>query len=255
MIKVKEDMTGWKMCEHGVPNSLLTIIKQVEDYVSPSGERRPQWLCQCSCGSQPFIAVQRGIKNGSTASCGCLTREKKSKSHKKYNTYDLSGEYGIGYTSNTNEPFYFDLEDYDKIKDYCWRTSRVGKNKRQKTLRAYINKKFVTFHIHLGYKNYDHINRNELDNRKENLRPATKSQNAQNNSISVNNTSGFTGVHWDKRLNKWCSRININKKRVLLGYFDKKEDAIVSRLQAEAIYYKEFSPQRHLFKQYNIKIL
>lgn len=107
----------------------------------------------------------------------------------------------------------------------------------------------------MGYKNYDHINRNELDNRKENLRPATKSQNAQNNSISANNTSGFTGVHWVKHLNKWCSRININKKRVLLGYFNKKEDAIVSRLQAEAIYYKEFSPQRHLFEQYNIKIL
>ena len=43
-----------------------------------------------------------------------------SKCNKKYNKYDLSGEYGIGWTSNTNQEFYFDLEDYDKIKDYCW---------------------------------------------------------------------------------------------------------------------------------------
>ena len=39
---------------------------------------------------------------------------------KKYNKYDLSGEYGIGWTTNTNHVFYFDLEDYEKIKDYCW---------------------------------------------------------------------------------------------------------------------------------------
>ena len=41
-----------------------------------------------------------------------------SETFKKYNTYDLSGEYGIGYTSK-GEEFYFDLDDYDKIKDYC----------------------------------------------------------------------------------------------------------------------------------------
>ena len=45
--------------------------------------------------------------------------------HKKYNTYDLTGEYGIGYTSK-DEEFYFDLEDYDKIKDYCWRITMQG---------------------------------------------------------------------------------------------------------------------------------
>ena len=40
---------------------------------------------------------------------------------RKYNRYDLeSQEYGIGWTSNTNEEFWFDKEDYDKIKNYCW---------------------------------------------------------------------------------------------------------------------------------------
>ena len=254
MIKVRKDMTGWKMCEHGVPNSLLTVIKQVEDYVSPSGERRPRWLCQCSCGSEPFVANDKWIKNGITISCGCLTSKLKSISHKKYNRYDLTGEYGIGWTSNTDEEFYFDLEDYDKIKDYCWYMLTVGERRNQKTLRANVNKKHINFHSFLGYKNYDHINRNELDNRKNNLRPATKSQNAQNNSISVNNTSGFTGVHWDKSRKKWCSRINVNKERIILGYFDNKEDAIIERLKAEAVYYKEFSPQRHLFEEYGIKV-
>lgn len=54
-------------------------------------------------------------------------------------------------------------------------------------------------HVLLGFKNYDHINRNELDNRKENLREASPQQNVFNSSIAKNNTSGITGVHYDKK--------------------------------------------------------
>ena len=42
-----------------------------------------------------------------------------SESKKIYNKYNIGGEFGIGYTSK-GEEFYFDLDDYDKIKDYCW---------------------------------------------------------------------------------------------------------------------------------------
>ena len=48
-----------------------------------------------------------------------------SKHNKKYNWYDLSGEFGIGFTQN-DILFYFDLEDYDKIKNYCWRFNEYG---------------------------------------------------------------------------------------------------------------------------------
>ena len=98
----------------------LTVIKRVEDKVQENGRRRVQWLCQCNCENQTMIVVRgENLKNGSTKSCGCLAKEVRSKIHKKYNQYDLSGEYGIGWTSNTNEEFYFDLEDYNKIKNYC----------------------------------------------------------------------------------------------------------------------------------------
>ena len=43
----------------------------------------------------------------------------------QHNVYDLSGEYGIGYTLK-GEPFWFDLEDYDLIKDYCWHYTQKG---------------------------------------------------------------------------------------------------------------------------------
>lgn len=49
MVKVREDMTGWIMSEHGVPDSKLTILRQCEDYIKPNGKREAQWLCQCNC--------------------------------------------------------------------------------------------------------------------------------------------------------------------------------------------------------------
>ena len=50
----------------------------------------------------------------------------KEHANKRHNKYDLSGEYGIGYTSK-GEEFYFDLEDYDKIYPYCWVVSSSTK--------------------------------------------------------------------------------------------------------------------------------
>ena len=104
----------------------LTVINRAEDYVSPKGQRKTQWLCECSCDAHNRIVVLGNnlIKNN-TNSCGCLQKERASESNKEYNDYDLSGEYGIGYTFK-DEKFYFDLEDYDKIKSYCWCVTNDG---------------------------------------------------------------------------------------------------------------------------------
>lgn len=170
---------------------------------------------------------------------------------KKYNKYDLSGEFGIGYCSNTNMEFYFDLEDYDKIKEYCWiEYDRKGYH----SLEAWNlgSSGNITMNWLISGKHCDHINRNPLDNRKMNLRPCTNVENAQNKTKPKNNTSGVIGVHWDKRINKWVSRIKIPEKRILLGNFNNKDDAIVARLKAEVKYFREFAPQKHLYEQYGI---
>lgn len=49
----------------------LTVIKMVENYVSPSGTTRSQWLCKCDCGNH-IITTADKLKNGNTKSCGCL---------------------------------------------------------------------------------------------------------------------------------------------------------------------------------------
>jgi hypothetical protein len=172
--------------------------------------------------------------------------------HKKYNRYDLSGEYGIGWTTNTNKEFYFDLEDYDKIKDYCW-YEQVNHNGYH-CLMAKNNEtnKLIKMHQLVFNKFCDHRNREPFDNRKVNLRDATYTQNSQNRSIGTNNTSGVVGVGWYQRCAQWRARITVNDTPILLGYFDNKIDAIRARLEAEKKYFKEFAPQQHLFKQYGV---
>lgn len=243
MVKSKEDLVGQVF-------SRLTVLKQVDDYVSPSGKHYAQWLCECSCKeNNRIIANTQNLKQGNTKSCGCMS--------KKYNKYvlDLSDEnglYGIGYCHNTNTEFYFDMDDYEKIKNICWcECTRSGM---QCLVGTDANSgKLVAMHILLGYKWYDHADRNELNNRKHNLRPATTLENSRNKNKSAKNTSGIIGVSLTSS-NKWRARVSINRKEIFLGNFNNKEDAIKARLEAEAKYYGEFAPQRHLFKEYGINI-
>jgi hypothetical protein len=71
----------------------------------------------------------------------------------------------------------------------------------------------------------DHVNGNKIDNRLENLRLATNSQNQQNRPAPKNNSSGYRGVTWHKQMNKWMARISHHGKRKLIGFFDSAEDA------------------------------
>ena len=55
-----------------------------------------------------------------------------------------------------------------------------------------------------------------------------------------NNTSGYTGVLWDKAKNKWMARIKVNYKQIFLGYYDTLEKAIEVRKEAEIKYFGEY---------------
>ena len=241
-----KDLTGQKF-------GRLTVIKRGVDYINPNGSKVVQWLCKCDCGNEELVLVRSSKLVGEyTRSCGCLKREKtaengkknKGKSNlknKKYNTFDLSGEYGIGYTSK-GEEFYFDLEDYDKIKDYCWYVDKENyivttdsHNKRISFHRLVMNfpSVLVIDHI-LGYDTRN-------DNRKHNLRICTQQENIMNCKLSKNNTSGVTGVYWGNRENKWISIIMVNRKQIYLGSFYNFEDAVKARKDAEKKYFGEFS--------------
>lgn len=87
----------------------------------------------------------------------------------------------------------------------------------------------------------DHINRDGLDNRRENLRLATYAQNMHNQRLPSNNSSGYKGVKLDKRTGKWAARIGINGTQKWLGYYDKPTEAYAAYCEAAREYYGEFA--------------
>ena len=250
MVTVRENLVN-KVFER------LTVIEQAEDYIrSSNGQHEAQWLCECSCDSHTRIVVKGSdLKNGHVKSCGCLRKDSLKSLRKKYNKFDISGDVGIGWTSNTNVEFYFDLKNFDKIKDICWMEHRSSKN--FSTLIGYIPllKKEVKMHIYLGYKEYDHIDHNELNNLESNLRLATHQENQCNMQKRHDNTSGIIGVVWNTDKQKWVAQIQHKNIMYYLGSFINKDDAICARLQAEYKYFGEFAPQKYLYEKYNINTL
>lgn len=251
---IYEDLTGkmfgrWKVLKQG-------------DYKRRGARNSVSrtWICKCQCEKKTIKQVDEcSLKSGKSQSCGCYhkeTMERIGKENRKLNKYDLTGEYGIGYTSNTNEPFYFDLEDYDKIKDYTWYKAHI-KGKGGQYIVSHMWNKRKNLYLHKLVMNtndkIDHIDRNKLNCRKNNLRFCTDRENSLNRSLSPNNSSGVIGVSWRKDKKRWRAYITINCKQKTLGHYLDKKEAIKARLEGELKYFGEFAPQQHLFEQYGIE--
>lgn len=237
-----EDLTGQVFTE-------LTVIKRAPDYVLPCGKHQVMWECMCSCG-KTIITRALQLKNGDSKSCGHLQKEivsKMMKAKQSYNKYDLTGNCGIGYDNNGKE-FYFDLEDYELINGYYWMVNADGyveanygkENNRRMWLHRLVmgvtDKDWTIIQV-------DHVHgkKSRHDNQKSNLRIATRSQNNMNIGVRSNNTSGITGVNFDRKRNKWRARITVDKNEIHLGEFDNIEDAIEARKKAEVKYFGTFA--------------
>jgi len=87
----------------------------------------------------------------------------------------------------------------------------------------------------------DHIDGNKSNNKIENLRSVTISQNAMNQKISTRNSSGVKGVMWHKRDKKWVVQLKVNSKCHSFGYYDDKELAELVAMEATNKLHKQFS--------------
>lgn len=217
----------------------LKILSPADPVLRNSGYRRKAWNCECQCENKTkLIVLDNAIKTGNTRSCGCIQKEFASTLKKRINEYDLSGEYGICYSFDKSTNFIFDLEDYDKIKDYCWSFDK------QKHYFVCSHHKLALHRFLLdcpkGFK-VDHISGDKHDNRKSNLRIVNSMQNAQNKGILLSNTSGTPGVNFVKATGRWRARITVNRKEINLGTFLLIEDAIKARKAAEKKYFGEYA--------------
>lgn len=144
-----------------------------------------------------------------------------------------------------------DLEDVEFLSNYKWSLGTHGYARTRLHSRKYIDMHRLL--LSNDWEIVDHKNRDKLDNRKENLVQSNKSKNAINAGLRTNNKSGVTGVSFNKTISQWRAYISVEGKRIELGHFTTKEEAIISRLNSEKLYYNENPPQQQLFKEYNIK--
>lgn len=244
------DLTGQKF-------GRLTVIERAPDKIYSTGRKAIAWRCVCDCGNEVIVTRSELInKKRKNVSCGCWKRENamiqlnkihngELKSYKKYNKYDLSGEYGIGYVdfsdSEGRNYFYFDLEDYEKIKNYSWHFSRdyveawdYLSEQAHKTIKLHRLVMNCTDNLQV-----DHIFHKKYDNRKSQLKIVTNQKNGWNKSINRDVSAGkYIGVY--KHYGKYQAFIGYNRQRIFLGTFDTFEEAVTARKEAELKYYGEY---------------
>ena len=224
----------------GLQFGRLTVLERTDNYISPKGRHLTRWHCMCECGNEIDVPAHK-LKSGHTKSCGCYKKDCTSKIHKRYNDYEIQEDYVIMYTSK-GEMFLVDLDDFWKVREFCWCKNNHGylitRNKEGKIM---LLSRFIKEHPIDMVVDHKHGSNTLNDNRKSNLRVATFEENSYNTTLRSNNTSGVTGVNWEKRRNKWQAYITVNKKRIYLGLFDNIEDAIRVRKEAESKFFGEYS--------------
>ena len=88
----------------------------------------------------------------------------------------------------------------------------------------------------------DHINGNGLDNRKANLRPATRAQNGWNRCKSnVKSRSRYKGLSWDSKDKRWEVRISVNGRRIYIGRFQGQIEAAMAYDRAAKKYHGRYA--------------
>lgn len=135
-----------------------------------------------------------------------------------------------------------DDEDFERLSQYKWHAIKIH---RSWYARRAANGKRIYMHRELinteqGYF-IDHINRNGLDNRRQNIRACSISENNRNTSSHKGSSSKYLGVYWDSNKNKWKASISYKNKVIHLGRYSIETQAALAYNLAAAKYFGEFA--------------
>ncbi len=239
------------------PQNLMNKTYGLLTVIAPAPRTRQghiAWQCQCECGTTKIVTANN-LRSGNTLSCGCLRGQARRELAKQEKLKALDDEpIRVWMLTHTEKQKYRQLPvtqdelkalfDYDA--EHGWlihKTNRPGTTNGSKGKKAgssqsngyemmMINRRRYYMHQLVWLWHYnevphklDHINGDRADNRVENLRPATDSQNGWNRKVHTNNSSGYTGVTKVKDRNKWVANVTHHGETFYLGRFDSPEEA------------------------------
>jgi hypothetical protein len=137
-----------------------------------------------------------------------------------------------------------DVDSIHLVDQWNWHDNGKGYATRNVSMPNGKQKKIKLHHVILSveYGFYvDHINGNTFDNRIENLRSCTPSQNMANRRINKNNVCGLKGVHRRADGRVWKSQISVDSRVIYLGSYRTPEEAHAAYAAAAIRYYGEFA--------------
>ena len=181
-----------------------------------------KWKCLCDCG-KTCIVFGSNLRREHTRSCGCIWNEAMTKHGMCHTPTYSTWQHMIDRCNNPNYIHYF---------NYGGRGIHV--------CRRWL--KFENFFKDMGFKpkglTIERTN-NNLGYFKENCCYASSTVQNRNQRVQRRNTTGVTGVTWDKHRQKYHASVGLNYKRIHLGYFEDINDAIQARKDGELKYWEK----------------
>lgn len=228
----------------GRKSGMLTAIAPT-DGRSQSGEIL--WLYECECGNRIRRSPYR-VENGLCYSCGCVRRKFKAESGNRTdpNKVEFKDDIATLITNGKyNVEFIIDAEDYDKIKEYRWYYGKksgyiIAKARKDEMIRSSKSGRKYKPNIYLhrllcptDKPQVDHIDGNKRNNRKENLRPCSHTQNFGNQKKRKTYAGKptkfqYKGVYREGKNKMWKARVDKNGECYKLGPFETELQAVLA---------------------------
>ena len=199
-----------------------------------SKDNRVKWLCKCTCGEMQTITT-RGLTSGRSQHClRCAQR--------KYNPSRSLQDGTLAVICPDGREFIIDRDALRFVKPYRWHIDSSGHITSNTYGRRVILSRLIMGLDETDIAQVDHISGDPLDNRRCNLRLCTPLGNSRNRPTRSDNLTGYKGVSYRAKENKYIARISPHPgEQIFLGRFDTPQDAAAAYDRAAVLYHGEFA--------------
>lgn len=192
------------------------------------------WVCKCSCGYIDILEGNRLLSGHNTHCRYC-----------GYGRFRFFDQYSkVECVLPDGSGFIYDYNDFPNVSSHKW---IIDANGYPRTALGSNDQRGMYLYLHQLLLNppegmvVDHIDGNQLNNCRKNLRICSRTQNVRNSELSKNNTSGYKGVSFDKARQKWQAKITVCRKPIYLGRYDTVQEAADAYDEAALMYFGEYA--------------